>query len=388
MILKKIYLTGLLLFAGLALSAQEQYHTFSIKGKYGVTDAKGNEVIKPIHKYADQFPEKQELALYNFDDKIKDIIFNMATGKQESYDYIHPDELNIQDTGYTYIDHKNKKYLRSQLGSRIINVKEEYYDFDNVGKYILAKYNPPPPVVKSEPRSTKNGILPPPKIVPMEKGTGFALMEDNTSMKPKLKGVFEEYLPLYLAQNNDDADEGSVVVREVVLLDVINRNPDFDAIVFSKGITHTVYNGQLALVGKFELKNANREKLVEKASTLMKRKLSEYSEKNMAPPMVSASPNGPSSRPSGGPAQQPKIVYPFFEEQKAENGNKRFVLVESESSTKIIFETQKAFRFSKSDHSIRLIEDEGPDSIFDFDPETGKLYLPEKYWSALGLIIK
>ncbi|RQO30146.1 hypothetical protein DBR32_11210 [Taibaiella sp. KBW10] len=379
--MKKIMIMVLLMIGVSVAQAQSQYHIFNVKGKYGITDTLGNEAIKPVHAFEESFPERNELALYNFDDKIKDIIFNLSTGTKQVFESIDPNAVYIQKTGYTFITDKGKKYLRSEESDKVIPVKDSYYDFSNEGKYIIAKYTPPLPAPE-KPVKDKNGFLMPPKpiLMPDARSTGFAVLENNESMKPLLKGVFEKYIPLYAVKKEEDDTE--LVKVEIIKLAPGNwEKSDFYTLVFSTGNTHSVYNSRLVLVKKFELKNAEPEDLAAKASAIMKTTLSTFDVDHAAPPSVGMV---AMSRDAG----TPKIVYPFFTDQKAENGMNQFVLKESETITKIIFETRKSFRFDKYRHSIRLIEDKDKDSVFSIDPETGALYLPQKYWDVLGLIVK
>ncbi|MBC9929221.1 hypothetical protein [Chitinophaga qingshengii] len=374
-------ITVLLLAASSSAFAQDKLYPFRIDGKFGITDTTGNEVVKPIHGRCRLLPGNHEIALYNFDDKIKDVIANAQTGQIQTFGYIVPEEVTVNKISYTAIEDKGKKYLRSEAGNKILQPKGDYYDYKNVGKYIVAKYMPPPPPAPPAPaykviKDSKGNPIPPPPLPPppMRKfgEDGYALIAENDeTFKPIMKGVFEKYQVLYKAGGSEPVDKPLVIEKTYA----IDRDPAFYVIIFSRENTHSVYDADLKLVKKFELKKAEPGQLTEKAEEIMKVSLSEFSNSAYGTPPMAA---GPSKYPTTKPA----IVYPVYEVEKTADGGSRLLLKQSETDTKVLLECSKKIHWDEDDNLVTVSD---PDIQFNIDPQTGKIYLPKKYWATAGL---
>lgn len=389
--MKKLILLSSMIIVGSTIQAQQRFHTFMYNEKYGLTDTLGKEIIKPIHRSTERFGAKNEIVFYNYDEEIKDVIFNESTGAMASYGYIHPDEVDVQEKSYSYIKDKGKHYLRSQVEDKTLQLKRTYYDLVNVGNYIIGKYYAdPPPSPPSKSKKDKNGNWLPPEIVKAPShdigSYGYDVMTNDESLKVLMKGVFVSYLPLYADDRKVGGSSDEVVNVEIIELKEYN-NADFDAIVFSADDTHSLYNASMTLVKKFELKDATKEQLTAKASTIMKLELLDYDRKNAAPPMM-APPMGPGPSSRGDNLPHPPVVYPIFSTKKLENGNTQFIMQKSEKETKVIFETKHSVRLSERDAIIRITDSKDKDSKFNYSPSTGVLFLPKQYWSIIGLIVK
>ncbi|MGN7823295.1 hypothetical protein ACTJJB_24460 [Chitinophaga sp. 22536] len=378
--MQKLLTTALLLAVSSTVLAQNKYYSFKVGGKYGVTDTLGNELVKPVHKYCEEFQSGNELALYNFDDEVKDLIVNTSTGNILTFSYIQPGEVKVNNNAYTYVHDKNKLYLRSEQDGKIIPLKEEYSDFKNEGKYIIAKYYaavvaPPPPMPK--PTKSPNKLAPPPPPPPpaMPPPPGFdhyaVIADDDETLKPVMKGLFKSYLPLY---NNKSEDSAGIVEVKTFK---IGAQPVFYAILFSTDHTHSLYDAKMKLVKKFEMKTEDKEKLAEKASTIMNQTLSLYDAATSPPPMA---PSPPGSR-NG----QPAVVYPVFAVEQSDNGNNQLVWKQSADNVKVIFESPKKFTWDSKDHIIWIGE---TGTRFKVDTQSGKIFLPKTQWDAAGVIVK
>ncbi|NML38699.1 hypothetical protein HHL17_15935 [Chitinophaga sp. G-6-1-13] len=378
--MQKLLTTALLLAVSSTSFAQNKYHPFRVDKMYGVTDTLGNELVKPVHKFCEQFRSGKEFALYNFNDDVKDLIVNTSTGKILTFAYINPGEATVNNVSYTLVTEKTKKYLRSEEDGKIIPLKEDYSDFKTEGKYIIAKYYasalpaPPPPPVKQV--KSKGGLLPPPPMLPPPMKIpppGFSnyavIAANDETLKPVMKGLYKTYLPLY----NNKAEETIVRVKTVTYGP--RQHSNFYAIIFSTDHTHSLYDTAMKLVKKFELKNASKEQLEEIASDIMKTKLSEYDEASAVPPMGVPSKNRP----------EPAVVYPVFDVEKSPNGNNQFVLKQSATDVKVIFETPSRITWNGKDHSIYISD---TDTEFAVDPQSGKIWLPQKYWATAGITVK
>lgn len=375
--------TALLLAASSAAFAQNKYYPFEANKKYGATDTLGNELVKPIHKFREVFPSGKEFALYNFNDEIKDLIINAVTGNIQSFEYIVPSEATFNGVSYTIIREKDKQYLRSEEDGKTILLKKDYTDFFSEGKYVIAKHYPdppPPPPARPAPKPVKiNGKLippppqlppPPPKLPPIGFDGYSVIRANDLTLKPVMTGVFKQYLALY-------KDEQENTAERVVVLKTIKpgQRSDFYAIIFSTDRSHSLYDSSMKLIKKFDLKEATQEQLEKMASDIMKTPLSNFDRVNSPAPMGLPSKNRPA----------PEIVYPVFEVVKADNGNNQLVLKRSATEVKVIFESPNRISWNPYKH-IAGIPD--TDSEFNISPQTGKIFLPQKYWEAAGIIVK
>lgn len=374
--------TALLLAVSSATFAQNKYYPFGAGKKYGATDTLGNELVKPIHKFREVFPSGKEFALYNFSDEVKDLIINAATGKIQAFEYIVPSEATFNGVSYTIIREKDKCYLRSEEDGKTILLKKDYTDFFSEGKYVIAKHYPdppPPPPARPAPKPVKvNGKLipppplppPPPPPLPPLGFDGYSVIGANDlTLKPVMTGIFKAYLTLYKNEQENMAERIVIKKRKA------GEHADFYAIIFSTDHTHSLYDSSMKLVKKFELKGAQQEQLEKIASDIMKTPLSNFDRSNAAAPMGLPSKNRP----------EPVIVYPVFEVVKADNGNNQLVLKRSATEVKVIFESPGRISWNPYTH-IAGIPD--TDTEFNISPETGRIFLPQKYWEAAGIIVK
>ncbi|SKA28896.1 hypothetical protein SAMN04488128_10340 [Chitinophaga eiseniae] len=374
--------TALLLAVSSTSFAQNKYYPFQANKKYGATDTLGNELVKPIHKFREVFPSGKEFALYNFSDEIKDLIVNASTGKIQSFAYIVPSEATINGASYTIIRENDKRYLRSEEDGKIIILKKDYTDFFREGKYIVAKHYPdppPPPPARPAPKPVKiNGKLipppplpppPPPKLPPIGFDGYSVIGANDLTLKPVMTGIFKQYLALYKDEQENMAERIVIKKRKA------GEHSDFYAIIFSTDHTHSLYDSSMKLVKKFELKDAQQEQLEKIASDIMKTPLSNFDRVNSPAPMGLPSKNRP----------VPEIVYPVFEVVKADNGNNQLILKRSATEVKVIFESPNRISWDPYKH-IAGIPD--TDTEFNISPQTGKIFLPQKYREAAGIIVK
>lgn len=380
--MQKLLTTALLLAVSSAVFAQNKYYPFRVNKKYGATDTLGNEMVKPVHKYREVFPSGREFALYNFSDEIRDLIVNASTGNILSFAYLVPGEADINGASYTIIREKDKRFLRSEEDGKIIILKKDYTHFFSEGKYIVAKHYPDPPRPPQEqpaPKPVKiNGKLipppplpPPPPPQPAPPGfDGYSVIGANdVTLKPVMTGIFKQYLTLYKDEQDNIAE--SIVVKNRKA----GQHSNFYAVIFSTDHTHSLYDSAMKLIKKFELKDAQQEQLEKIASDIMKTPLSGIDKANAAAPMGLLPPNRP----------KPAIVYPVFEAEKADNGNYRLVLKLSATEVKVIFESPGRISWDPHKHIAGIPDTE---TEFNVGPQTGRIFLPRKYWEAAGIIVK
>lgn len=385
--MRKLTIT-LILFVIANLSyAQQKYYAFSINDKYGITDVNGNEAIKPIYSFATSIPAKNQIYLQDFSDK-PDIIFNTQTGAKQLYESVYNDKIQIKNVPYSIINNKGKKYLLSEESDKTIAITRDYDNFYTVGNYIIANYYAQDPYVSGG--KDKNGILLPPKIREMKKH--YVVLANEESLKTIVDKGFDKYLPLYKTPEEKKSD-GTVKVEIVTIkLPIKESSPIFDYIVLSKGSNHRLFNAKMVLVKAFVLAKADEEALWAYVEKLLKVKIStQPSSENgviSAPPMM-AGPSMGRSRNSDTKPEEKKPFKPFFYTKKLENGNTIFALQETEEISKRIFEAKatSTVNLYERRNEITIKIDGKKDSRFNYDPNTGQIYLPKAYLAQLGITL-
>ena len=384
-ILKKGIILIVLIISANAGQAQQKYFPFSINGKYGITDTLGNLAMKPDYYRAQVIRAKKQIYLQDFSRR-PDVIFDEETGKKQFYESVYDDQVKINDVPFTLINNKGKKYLLSEETTKTISLTEEYTDFKNEGKFIIAQYYP-----KSVPsnKSTvdKNGRPLPPRIEPPP-SKHMAVLSNDVSLKRLIKGDFESYILLYKVPEEEKNDG---IVREVhaKLID-LTQVPDFDFIVFTKGNTHTLYNGKLALIKTFVLAKATENRILEASKKIVNHNLATFFEGQYPSPSVGMAPPGmPRTKGVEQKIIDKKPFKPFFYTKKLDNGNTLFALQETEEISNHILEAKPGVSLSLNEQNFTItVEREGKkDSKFSFNPKTGAIYLPKAYVEILGLSI-
>ncbi len=382
----KTIITSILLFSSVNFAfAQQKYYTFSLKGKYGITDTLGNETIKPTFGYMTEVSAKDQVFLQDCSEK-PDIIFNTKTGAQQRYESVYNNQVTIKNVPYSIVVSKRKKHLLSEETDKTIALSQDYSDFKNIGKYIIAKFYPQLEPVKSGARD-KNGILLPPKI--REFKEYYTVLADDESLKPIAKGNFDKYLPLYKVpvKSNDDG-----IIREVTITILPDsEKPNFDFIVLSKGNSRNLYDSNMTLVKTFVLAKADDEKLADACSKIVKMELALTAAENGYGGLVSAPPNGIGygTKSATAKAEKKEPFVPFFYVKKLSSGNTLFALQETEEISKHIFEVSSKYEVTidKRQNTITIETDEEKVCKFSFNPQTGAIYLPKSYLKSLGIMM-
>lgn len=370
------------------VTAQKTYHTFTIAKKVGITDNSGNEVIKPTFKYADLIPKKNEIYLKNYSVDTSDVIFNTKTGEKKEYESVHDNAVKIKGVPYAEIRTKSKNYLVSQESTIEIPLKRKYSRFYNCGQYVLeaysetvyAKEKPAPPVKKTTsgvpPPPTPPRILPPPTLV-----NYIGIISNDETFKTIKRVAAQSYLPLYKKPEEDRDEEGNLNVH-VELINLSSENvDDFDYIVFSSNNTHHLYDGKLKLIKTFTLAKADEESLLAFAKKTLNTNLSRYSKNSYPPPPMMAPSSGNGNR------KEPEVKYPFFHFEKLQNGITVFTLQKSKENSKPIFsfEGERRTNLDVNQYKIGITDKDGNWNSFDFDSETGAIFLPAKYFSIIEI---
>ena len=135
----KKYLFIALLFPFVAFS-QQKYFTYQYNSLYGITDANGADVVKPQYVSLNNSESDSLIIIKNNTGKI--LVYNIFTGVKKEYDKIFMNHIYIQNEFYSLIENNKKQYLLGQKSGFVINLKEFYHTFENVGSdYIVAKSN-------------------------------------------------------------------------------------------------------------------------------------------------------------------------------------------------------------------------------------------------------
>lgn len=375
------------LFAGVNLAtAQQKYYAFSVNENNGITDAKGNEVVKPTYKYSSAVPAKNQIFFQNFSD-VPDLVFNTENGEKQYFQSAYNNRLKIGGVKFSEMRLKDKRYLLSEESNKIINLKNNYSEFFEAGKYIIEKYEVTDygEQKTSAPKKGKYGkIIPPPIMRAPEMATYFAVINNDEDFKTIFKGKFDSYQLLYKTAPPEKED--GIVKLEIIKYDH-NERIAFDYIVFTKKQTHLIYDSKMTLIKSFVLAKADGEALKSATEKIVKRELSTSNSSaagfKSAPPMAGVSPS------SGRARSQPKIDYPYFYVKELSNGKVLFARQETEQISNYIFEAPEKSEvyLNKSAHTISLKLANGKKGKFSFDAKNGNIYLPASYISLLGLKI-
>lgn len=385
--MKKLIICITLIACSHLASAQQKYFPFSIADKHGITDVSGNEFVKPAYGNSEIIEAKSQIYLTGLKGK-PSVIVDAKTGAKQFFEYILSNQAKIKDVPYSLVLNKGKRFLLSEESSKTINLTEEYWDFNNVGNYIIAEYYPKTAPSKSS--YDKNGIPLPPKIEPVPDKTSTILANDET-LKRLIKGSFDSYIVMYKELEKEKED--GLVHVQLIKLEDYNKPKPFDFILLTKGNTHSLYNDKLILVKTFVLAKATEEQLLNASKKIVKLNLvSSFNGNYPAPKMVMASPSMPRAVSTKSPEEKKedkKPFKPFFYTEKLENGKTLFALQESEEISNHILELEAGvkLRLNEKEHTLTIVPEEKENSEFSFDPKTGAIYLPKAYLKQLGITI-
>lgn len=355
---------------------QNKFYVFSINDKIGITDDTGSEIEAAVNAYYKTLPEKDEIILYNFSDK-KDLIFNTLTKKKTYLESIIPADIVINGISYSKVKEKGKSYFLSTVDNKTIDYNDDFYFFNNVGNYIIAKYS----VVKKTPAKSASGkakgaILPePPSRFDYEDGLAIFDPKTGAFTKPLVKGIFENYLPLY-ENKRENSNNGMAKVEIITINDIDDRQEPFDYLLLTNKSTHSLYDSSLKLIKKFEFRTDDKNLLAEKAGSFISKNLSWHNLKNAYPPSMPS---------TGRSVTKPEIIYPVNVIQNSDNIS-RFFIKKSATDSVLVLSTTLKIDWVSSTNEIHLEDKNGNDSHFFFDPVTAAIFLPKKYWAKLGII--
>ncbi|MEO5911385.1 MAG: hypothetical protein ABIP95_10885 [Pelobium sp.] len=385
--MKKLIICFTLIACCQLANAQQKYFPFEVSGKHGITDASGNEFIKPAYGNSQIIEAKNQIYLTDLEDK-PSVVVDSKTGEKQFFRYIFSKQAKIKDVPYSLVLNKEKRFLLSEESTKTINLTEEYWDFKNVGNYIIAEYYPKSPPSKSTSYDKKGNPLPP-KIEAMPKKTSTILANDET-LKRLVKNSFDSFMTMY--KKSDEEKEDGLVHVQLIKVEDFNKPKPFDFILLTKGNTHNLYDGKLVLVKTFVLAKATEEQLLDASKKIVKENLDSSYSGQYPPPMVMASPSMPRSSSEESPKPEKVEKKPFktfFYTEKLANGKTLFALQETEEISNHILELEAGVRLylNEKEHTLTIIPEEKENSRFSFDPKTGAIYLPKAYLKTLGLTI-
>lgn len=386
--MKKNIICILLIIGFHSINAQQNYFSFNISGKYGITDISGNEIFKPIYDSSTIIEAKNQIYLTGLEDK-PSVVVDAKTGEKQFFKYIFSNQVKVKDVPYSLVFNKGKRFLLSEESTKTITLIEEYWNFKNIGNYIIAEYYPKSPPSKSTSYDKKGNPLPP-KIEEMPKKTSTILANDE-SLKRLVRNSFDSFITMY--KKPEEEKEDGLVHVQLIKLEDFNKPAPFDFILLTKGNTHNLYDGKLVLVKTFVLAKATEQQLLDASKKIVKQNLaSSFNDNYSAPPMVMTPPSMSrrSSDESPNPEQLDKTPFkPFFYTEVLANGNTLFALQENEEISNHIFELKSGMklRLNKKEHTLTIVTEEKENSEFSYDPITGAIYLPKAYLKALGITI-
>ena len=382
---------SLSIILGLSISskAQDHYFPFKLNGKFGITDSTANEIVKPQYKYYTTKPDNIAL-LQNFD-ATKDLLFNRITGKIQSGEYIQGEQIKIADKHYSLLQNNKKSQLLEVTTGKTIPLNEEYHEMKNEGKYIVAKYYPhakPTPKPTVDKQVWKKGVPPPPPVMPaFAPLDGLTVFNNSLPLTKALDGPYREYIILY--KNNEEKttarndDPPLIVTAQTIIIEPWSQatSPDFYAILLRSFKTNSLYSYDLKLIDSFKEQDYSKEQLVAKARKILNLEVSDWdSRPSGSTGMISAPPDAPYNA-QNKPAARPKINYPVLSVTQLNTGYEQVVLQQSEEIRIKLFRTKGKVSIAQD----KITLNNNKESEFTVNMKTGKVRLPKKYWSLLGL---
>ena len=368
-------------------NAQQKYFPFSIADKHGIADVSGNEFVKPAYGNSEIIEAKSQIYLTGLEGK-PSVIVNSKTGAKQFFEYILSNQATIKDVSYSLILNKDKRFLLSEESAKTINLTEEYWEFNNVGNYIIAEYYPKRAPSKS--LLDKNGIPLPPKIEPVPGKTSTILANDET-LKHLIKSSFDTYNLMYKIAEKEKQEDDNIVKMVTIIVDDFKKSaPHFDYILLNKGKNHSLYNAEMVFIKTFVIAKATEEQLLNASEKIVKHNLiSSPGNGYPIPPMLMASPSVSRPRETKPEKEEKKPFKSFFYTEELANGKTLFALQETEEISNHILELEAGvkLRLNAKEHTLTIVPEKKENSEFSFDPKTGTIYLPKVYLKQLGITI-
>ncbi len=202
----------------------------------GITDTAGSEIWQPSRKFT--LATSWDKSLYwIFEGRdTGDMLFNKITGVQTLYRQIDRDGPGIGNSRYMYMrDSVHPFLLNYETGYKIALTKAYESSFRKENGYLFATYQEYDTVLKRYQKRVD-------------------IFEDKERLPPVLEGEYG--WPLFLYK------EGTV---QKIFVDPV----PFDAVVFSQGNRHNLYDKNMKLVKRFVLGKARTQDLLKESARIL-----------------------------------------------------------------------------------------------------------------------
>ena len=388
--LKKLVLGTALTLLCPKLQAQK-YYEFSYKGKVGLLDGTGAELVKPEYERSRTSKDDKLLVFYTeIGSDLPELILDKATGKTNTkYKYVFLDDAIIEDQSYHFLINDDTRFLQNATTDQALKTTEDISSIENVGsRYLIAKYTPkevPLPKPKSKPvPKVKNAGSGPPKIVfdppviskaePFYRNA-YAVYANSLPLKALLKRKGDAYMALYDTDQMDNAYFENVKKY---------NSTDFAYLLFKEENALFLYDKDLKMLRKIaypKSKQRDREDEIERhfaeaeASKALGKKV--YSDFARYPSVG----GGPSVGRSGSDGTMAVKKRDAFEVSRSGGV---YTLTRTKDE-KVCFSTTLKMRFRIDYFEVTLEDKDEKESSFYVDKETGVPLLPPKYVKLLEI---
>ena len=374
---KKMTISIFVLLNMANVSAQQQFYNFRFNDKDGLSDDKGNEIVAPIYDYW-RISENGKLYIFHpdFSSDEKTLSFDITTKQSKKYKSFYEDQVAIQNENHHLVNETGDKsyFLNAETGA-IVNVKEDIYNAENLGKkHIIAKYSPKEVEISKLSSSAKNkgNFIPPPVVSTDYEIFNYIIYSNEAVLKPLAKIKAEKYFLLNKAKPEPKADKNGNIMVEIVTIDLNDKK--FDYVLFQNAKIFELYDKNFKLLQKITTKNSIDgppsipKDVIAKCEAIIGNKLERENY---------------GGYPSVGNSSREKMAEPDFVVENVGNNYQLFKKMNGEK--KAILASPYRLEYA-SEGKIR-IENEKEDkaTAFKFNETTLQLYIPQKYLELLGV---
>ena len=344
--MKKIILIPLLLFIGRAKAQTESsaYDIFYVQETPGIVDAAGNEVWQPNRKFSLSSTWNESLYWIFEGRDTASMLFHKITGEQKICRELRRDGPTIAKEQYMYIRDTANPYLLSYETGKKISLKHTYDGyFRKENDYLFAAYQEYDTALKRYQKRVD-------------------ILENNAALKPVVEGEYGWSLFLY---------------KEGTVQKIYTDEVPFDAVVFSNGNKHNLYDKNMKRVKRFVVGKARRQDLIKEATRILGYKVNDLyttlhpdEERNT---MVMVEP-------------PPERFLPMIDYSKDKDKVTTVVLKKTDQSVIPLFTTtQRVTIIGRSEVSIEDQKSYDRIARFEVDLATGRCLLPERYRELAGI---
>lgn len=347
--MKSKILLPLLLLMGHVITSRAQKNVYDIFYVYespGIVDTMGKEIWQPNGKFS--LTPRQESAYWVFEGRdTLDVLVHKRTGERQAYTRIDRYGVILEKSRYLYIRDTAKSFLLNDVTGKQINFRHSYESsFRKENNYLFAFYQEYDSVMKQNLRRVD-------------------IFENNEQLKPVLEAEYGRLLLLY---------------KKGTIQKIYTDEVPFDAVVFSNGNRHNLYDRNMKRVKRFVLGKARTQDLVKEATQILGYKVDDMyttlhpDEENNTQVMLQP---------------PPERFFPMLDTDENKDGTTAVVLKESNTASRPLFSTvQRARIYGRN--KVELTDKATYRTLlkFEVDVNTGRTLIPAKYLELVGVKMK